>query len=298
MPRSRKGYSRASKRYSKRRRLQKKWRQQKLAVGTVAKIARKVALKLDKAHMKYHFFRREFLADGQEWPDGCLALPTGSAFQDVHGFEAKEISGLADFVSDLSATQATALQSKSLPVYIQGIQSRFIIQNRSNVSCICRAMLVYIPNLNSSTGQAVDNLRPDVRMLGKTGTGNLQYDGWMKKELDTGSSFLQGTRRYSILAQKKLYLAPTRPSGQYTAQTPPQTVPAYKTVHFTLSKYYKGFGKKCMIKSANATGAPLFDGNFYYLLWTDHAPGVTYSYCNVTQLKFRIGTINAPVNDA
>jgi len=256
--------------------------------------------------MKYHFFQLLHLADDTDWPTGALSLPTGTEWRDVNGFESKLLSNIGDYVSDLTPTVLTPAQAKSVPIYMQGIQARFAIQNRSNVSCIARAMLVYIPNLNGQTDDAVDFLRPDIHMLGKTGTGNLQFDGWMKKGLNSNATSAAAARRYTILDRKKIYLPPTRSSGQQVPRniggtgTPAVTVmadvAAYQTKFFTLSKYFKGHGKKHQIKSSNVTGQALNDGNYYYILWTDHAPGVTYSYVNVTTLKFRVGSSDSQVN--
>ena len=247
--------------------------------------------------MPYHFNQQLFLRDGQAWPNGALSLPVMADWRDVNGFEAKQLCSIGDLVADLVPTNVSAVQSKSLPVYMQAIESRFAIQNRANVSCTARAYLVFIPNLNKQTDDAIDYLRPDIHMLGRLGTGNMQFDGWMKKELNSNATTPSAARKFTVLDHKKIYLPPTRSSGQY-AQSAGLIVPvpALTTKKFTLRKYYKGFGRKHQLKSANTTGDPFTDGTYYFLLWTDHAPGVTYSYINATTCKFRVGTTDVAVN--
>lgn len=297
MPRYSKKYSAASSRYSKRRRLQKKWRQQKLAVGTVAKIAKKVASRLDRAGEKHHIFEIHFAADGTAWPADTLSLPLQANWRAVAGgaLEGKPVSDIGGFVIDTSAANVTALQEQGVTIRMQGIQSRFCFQNRNVMSCRVRLYLIFIPNLNNQTGDAVDFLRPDIYMFGKTGTGNLVYDGWNKQMMNIKSASNSGYRRWTILDKRTFTLGPSRNTGQSSAIVGAD-LPGYVSKHVTLSKYFKGAGRKHYIKPTGATGRMLTDGAYYFVLHSDLPVGSSLHYVNSSQCKFKIGATQAAVN--
>jgi len=288
----RKKYSRRSGKYSRRRR---KWTQQLLAVGTVAKIAKKVASKLDRANDKFHLYTSYKLATAAQgdppivWPDGALGLPAASAYRPGHGIETDTISLIGGLVQDVTGSILTGTQQKGVQIRMQGLQSRFVIQNRNTVSCRVTAMLLFIPNVNQQTSDGVDFLRPDIYMLGKVGTGNLQYDGWNKQELNVHASSAAGPRKYTILDKKHFTLGPTRASGQQeTSAGQTRPIPAIQTKHFMLSKYFKGAGKKHFIKYEGANGRMLNDGNYFFVLWSDLPAGLAYHYCAYSQVRFKV----------
>lgn len=299
----RKKYSRSSKSFARRRsRVRKKWRQQKLAVGTVAKIARKIATRLDNKSLKSHLFVKTWLADGSAWPTNYLALPASQDYRPIPApaLEVKTISELGGYVQDVTGVNWSANQERGVPIYLQGIQARFIFQNRTTTSVRVKLMLCFVPNYNFNTQDAVDFLRPDVFMLGRTGTGNLLYDGWNKQALNVAATQTTSARKFSILASKSFTMAPTKYSGQQiqSAQIV-RDVPAIHTKHITLSKYFKGHGRKHYIKNQATQGRPLMDGNYFYIIWSDmeqQSTPLNLYYGAVTQLKFRVGSAQVAVN--
>lgn len=275
-----------------------KWRQQKLAVGTVAKIARKVATKLDRAHIKKHRYKLIVAHDGFQW-SSAFSLPPSQDWRAVSSdaMESKCISTVGGFISDQIPHALSSLLQDSVALRIHGLQARFAVQNRNAVSCRLRAMLVYIPNLNKQTNDAVDFMRPDFHMLSKQGTGNLIYDGFDKDDLKNSSAGAASVRRYTILDTYRTTLQPTGYSGQQVSSAGIiRDITAIKTKHFRLTKYFKGMGKKGNLKANGNITQMLSDGNYFYLLWTDLPSGLSLNYVAVTSMRFHVQGVTQNVN--
>lgn len=275
-----------------------KWRQQKLAVGTIEKIARRVAKGLDKAQDKLHLYDEKFTADGFNW-DSALQLPPQNQWRPVlsGGIESKAISNITALVQDGQVPgSAGNANPENLTIAVRGVQCRFAITNREAIPCRVEAQLIYIPNLNRQTQDAVDFLRPDVFMLYKKGTGNILYDGFSKDTLKNKATTASSVRTYTILARKVIYLHGSSNSGQnipipvdpaepdsfdHTAD-----VPYYTHKRVTLTKYFKR-DRKHNIKSG-VEGNPMTDGNYYFILWSDLPTGNFIHYVAMSSVKFRV----------
>lgn len=278
-----------------------KWRQQKLAVGTVAKIAKKVALKLDRKHFKYLISNVFHAKDGYNWysNNNILSLPSTDNWRPINNgaLESQIISDISGTIQDTSTT-VTADQ-KDVSLRIAGVQSRIIMSNPNRCSVNYSIMIVFIPNLNDNTTQSVDFLRPDQFMMYKTGTGNVLYDGFAKKSISNVATGGSSVRKYRILVQKTGTIKGTHPSGFAQAgPNPPVIIPipgmARKTVYLT--KYFKKERKaNCKYLNVGTTPSKSFtDGNYYLLMHTDLAPSeITGTdrhilYCGASSLKVRL----------
>lgn len=275
-----------------------KWRQQKLAVGTIEKIARRVAKGLDKAQDKLHLYDEIYTADGFNW-SSVLQLPPGTSWRPVMsgGLESKCISNITGLVQDGQVPGSPGnANPENLTIAVRAVQCRFAVSNREAIPCRLEAQLIFVPNLNRQTQDGVDFLRPDVFMLYKKGTGNILYDGFSKDTLKNKSTGASSVRAYTILARKVIYLRGSSNSGQNIAipvdPSDPDSfdhmadVPYYNHKRITLTKYFKR-DRKHNIKSGTE-GNPLTDGNYYFILWSDLPTGFRVHYVAMSSIKFRV----------
>lgn len=254
------------KNYKTKSRIKKKWRQQKLSVGTVAKIARKVAKRLDDANNIYVYSNVYNARDGFTWSSVTETVPNNGYRPILNGaMESQVISDLSNLVQDVSIV-AISSDYRSITVGVKAVQSRICIRNPNVDTIRYDAQLVYIPNLNDQTDDGVDFLRPDVFMLYKNGGGNLLYDGIAKKAIRNLSTGASSVREYTILARKVGTLRGSIASGTDTAQ---DARPNVARTQFYLTKYFKR-ERKHNCKQVQAGGANQFtDGNYYLIIHSD-----------------------------
>lgn len=285
----------------------RKWRQQKLSVGTVAKIAKNVAKKLDKKNIKYYINNIPYAADGFTWDSITELVPESSYRPIANGaLESQNMSDIGGYIADPAVGQIIASNNAyNLTIGVAGVQARLQFQNDNSNDVTVTSMIVFIPNLNDHTDDAVDFLRPDVFMLYKKGSGNLLYDGMAKQIIRNKATGLATVRDYTILVSKTIKLPASKYGGQQIedAQTPAAqgtlmrdiSQPSRRKV--TLTKYFKR-ERRHNLKQNAAVGRAFTDGNYFLIIYSDlslDANGArSISYCGASSVKFRvIGTTGA-----
>lgn len=288
--------------YKRKNRIKKKWRQQKLAVGTVQKIAKDIAKKLDQQKIQYFYSNIFFAKDGYTWDSVNAICPSHEYRPIVSG--ALESQVLSD-ISNLLQLPQTAVANpdvKSITVGIKAVQARISIRNPNQDPIRFEAQIIYMPNLNDSTNDAVDFIRPDVFMLYKYGGGNLLYDGIAKKGITNKSSSLASARAYTVIARKtgtiRGYIATGQPEAGHININVARK-------NFTITKYFKT-EKKHNCKVNAGPGGPerqFTDGNYYLIIFSDIALGGTSAdpviqqieYCGAASIKLRIVGQTQPI---
>ena len=283
-----------------------KYRQQKLSIDTIIKISKREAKKLDKADDIIRRFSLLHAADGFTW-QGQVDLPAPRYWRPVpgSGMESQVISDFEGYINDPIANQIDAAQGGSLTVKITAVQARIAVRNYTRVlaspyylnnmeDCKITAMLIYVPNLNNQTTDAVDFLRPDNFMLYKRGSGNLVYDGLDKQTLRNAASSQSSVRDYTILARRVINM---ESQNSYPNDITTPTVRPIKTKYITLSKYFKT-PKTHNIKYSGTPGGMITDGNYYMILYSNlSTSGLnTFSYVAATTVAFKVGATTFPVN--
>ena len=234
--------------YRKRTNKRAKWRQQKLSVGTVAKIAKKIAKRLDKRTTKYYINNLPFARDGFTWDSITECVPESAYRPIANG--AMESQILSQIGGNILAPEMDApALTQSMTIAVSGIQARLQLQNDNNNSVKCTCAIYYVPNLNAHTDDAVDFLRPDVFMLYKRGSGNLLYDGFAKQIIRNKASGNSTVRDYQIIASKTVIIPPCTYGGlQFEDTTGTGTPPDWDYMRdisqpgrkrVTLTKYFK-----------------------------------------------------------
>jgi len=288
-------------------RIKKKWRQQKLAVGTVAKIAYKVAKKLDNKNITYYYNNVFHAADGFNW-DSVVEIVPNFRYRPINNgaVESQVMSDISNLLQDTGIVDADS--QKNITVGVKAIQARISIRNPNINAIRYEAMILYIPNLNDQTDDAVDFLRPDVFMLYKKGGGNLLYDGLAKKGISNKATSSASVREYTIIARKTGTIRGTIFSGATNlipgggGGTDVALTMNVARKNFTLTKYFKR-ERRHNCKRVQAGGAQQFtDGNYYLVIFSDLALYVSpagaiiqqhIEYCGASSLKLRIiGTTN------
>lgn len=289
-------YKKSYKKYNK---TKKKWRQQKLAVGTVEKIATKVAKRLDEKNLKYIYSNLFSARDGYNW-DSVTAICPSSKYRPIQSgaLDAQIISDLSGLIQDTS--QVIAGTRTDITIAVKTIQCRISIRNPNIDAIRYEAQIVFIPNLNRATSDAVDFIRPDVFMLYKKGGGGLLYDGIAKKAIRNKSSSASSVRDYTILSRTYGTIRGTNNSGTSLINIDPtlgdyaSDIPYISRRNFTISKYFKR-ERRHNCKAATAPAQPFTDGNYYLLIFSDLALGGPNAdvpqhieYCSASSIKLRI----------
>lgn len=227
----------------------------------------------------YHYYDKDIVADGQSWTSPT-ELPLLTSYRPIApgSLENKAVSDFGGLISDTFASSLDSQDQRSITVGIKGIQCRFGFVNTSQQNARVTAQLIWIPNLNQQTDDAVDFLRPDVYMLYKYGSGNILYDGWSKGQLKNLATSPQTVRTYSVLARKTFNL---RGIDSATA-----TEEYVGTKRVTLQKVWKNL-RKHNIKDNSLEGMLLTDGNYYFTIHSDLAVS-GLQYIGATTVKFQM----------
>jgi len=280
-----------------------KWRQQKLAIGTVQKIAKQIAKKLDDKNIIFYYNNIPHTADGFTW-DSVTELPTESAYRPIQqgALESQIMSELANVVNVPGHGAGGSVQNRvNLQIAIKACEARLIFQNINTCPVRVVIQIVFIPNLNEQTDDAVDFLRPDVFMLYKRGSGNLLYDGLAKQGIANKSTGAASVRKYQIISSKTI----TVPACNYRAaqiedaQTPPTAGTMMRDVasasyrRVTLTKYFKRERKhNCKYRQAAVGPQLLTDGSYYLIIHSDISADDdgprAINYAGATTMKFRV----------
>lgn len=181
----------------------------------------------------------------------------------------------------------SADEQKRLELSIHGIQTYGVCTNQSIVPTRIEIRLLFIPNYNQYTDDAVDYLHPRFTMFFKSGQGvnGLQYRGYNKDSLamyDATSTAV----KFQTLDRKVIYLPGTGMHG--TVGNPAQAIllsqPAiYK--RFSLAKYFKRPRKAWVRESATE----LSNGNYFLVWWSDGAVAQQqYKFLATNNLQYSI----------
>lgn len=276
-----------------------KWRQQKLAVGTVQRIARNIAKAEDKKNMKKYVHVSYVKDDNfQDWPTAAYkrALPLLQNWRTITG-TAQDLQMPYSVISRVGGNLVTpelvnldGAEQAQLELRIHGIQTYGIVANNSPRPMRFEARLLWIPNLNKYTQAVIDYLIPRFTMLHKSGqgTGNLLYQGYNKRDLATKTATgIPAT--FVTLARKVMYLPAAaweatitgNNAGSFDAQTPL----IFK--RFRLSKYFKkprvGF-----VRQDSDPNDVMSNGNFVLAYWTDQPGNNSFSILATSNMQYSI----------
>lgn len=279
-----------------RRKRRGKWRQQRLAVGTVERISRSIAKQEDKKQLKKYVHTTQIILAGAPDMISSISLPPKSQWFVNPGaaFQWRLLSDLGNKVRDANVIGASPAVAGEVELRIHGIQVYGICTNNAPYPCKFQLRIIYIPNLNSFTTGAVDYLVPSETMLFKSrsGLGSLLYRGYDHKNLGTMTATGIPVK-YTELAKKVVSLPAAFARGQDTLPdaTVTQTTRDERDVrrHFSLSAYFKGMGKKAY---ARTTQQQLSDGNYFLVYWNDLASiSDTVSFASSVNLQYSLKNI-------
>lgn len=272
MPRTRRTY--------KKRRFNSRLRDKKLNT-LVEKRMNEISKKNIASNEVLYLHNTTHAADQFTW-GGFVNLPQRTDYRQIPGggFEAKVISNMGGNIADTNVLLLTNPDDKQLTIGVKGFQCKFAFVNQSQYNARVQINLIYIPNLNYSTNDAVDFLRPTVFDLWKKGSGNLLYDGWNKKELQNNASSLDSKHSYTILATKTFNI-----NGLPIATGWTYPIRVHKT---WLTKTWKSFKKHNVKPTALLSNNQLFtDGNYFFTIHSDLPAGADLRYICATSMKYK-----------
>lgn len=275
-----------------------KWRQQKLAIGTVQKIARQIAKQEDRKNTKFYYSNVFHAVDGYNWDSVTEIVPSESYRPIQNGaLESQVLSDISNLLMDGNLNdQNLPNLSFDMTVGVSAIQCRLSFRNPNIDDVRICAQIVYISNLNDQTDDAVDFIRPDVFMLYKKGGGGLLYDGIAKKGIRNKSTGAASVRDYQIIARKVITVKGTYNSGIQEEDTPNvfKDVPGVNRRNITLTKYFKRERKhNCKKYLTGAVNRLFTDGNYFLIIHSDLSLSDTatprsITYCGASSIKCRI----------
>lgn len=297
------GYNNKKKNYKNKRKYNKsQYRQQKLAVATVKKIAKTIARREDKKNMMKYVHVSTTQAAGTTWIDK-RAIPALTTFKTISGNAQDANDNLSyDLVSAIGGTiavenqvQLVSSERDEVELRIHGIQTFGIVKNNANRPARIECRLIYIPNVNQYTVASIDYLTPRMTMFFKSGhgAGNLIRQGYNRRVLAAAD----GTGipiKFQTLDRKVVYLPAatavgTLTNGSAVEQLIYNTPAVFKRV--TLSKYFKKFRKAF----CRGTNVQLSDGNYFFVYWSDLPDTLTYSILATTNIQY---SLKAPMNSS
>lgn len=251
-----------------------------------------IATKLDKANIKkYVHVMQVRAATFVDWHLYPSVTPTTTNWLECGGQKCNYeiLSGIGGNVQQTAMVNQSANEQKRLALGIHGVQAFGVLTNSSVVPTRVEVRLIFIPNFNQYTDDAVDYLTPRFTMFYKSGLGvnGLMYRGYNKNSLamyDASST----TVKYQTLDRKVIYLPGIGIHG--TLGNPAQAIvlstPAiYKRFH--LKKYFKR-ARPAFVREA-APAKELSNGNYFLVWWSDGAVAVQkYRILATTNLQYSI----------
>lgn len=255
---------------AKRRR---KWRQQKLAVGTVERIARDIAKREDKKMLVKYVHTSLVKASTATWTD-YRALPQLAVWRSWYAGQ-QDPNLLYKCVSEIGGNvRAVRMQNQSandrerLSIRIHGVETFGVVRNEAPRPARFEVRLIFIPNLNQFTNDAIDYLRPRITMFHKTGPGTPLYAGYNRKSI-AAQTATGHPIKFQTLARKVIHLPAASIVGAITPATGTGEVVSMQTPQlfkrFKLAKYFK----KPRIGYCNDQDDELSNGNYYLVYWND-----------------------------
>lgn len=281
-----------------RRRKKAKWRQQKLAVGTVQKIARQIAKKEDKKNLrKYVHVSQVRDPSFLNWHETPSKLPVPTQWRQCTGLQCNSelLSDLGQKITDESMPGLNSTEKASLQLSIHGIQAYGCMCNNSEFPVRVDVRIIFIPNLNQFTDDVVDYMTPRFTMFHKTGQGinGITYRGYNSRAL-AASDATGVPVKFTTVARKILTLPGQSITGELTDGSSVSTVNLAVPLRyrrFALTKYFK-HAKKAFVKGSQTY---LSNGNYYLVWWSDGAD-VTQFYRFIASCNLQY-SVKAPMHD-
>lgn len=252
----------------------RKWRQQKLAVGTVQKIARQIAKQEDNKHIQ--FLVNQTLITPGPWPD-LQAAPRESSKailqpNDIIWNYLSSIGNLTEsnLISHPTVASGNTIQPDRTNEYlVKALEVNLAFENNTFKATRVRVELCYVDNLNFRTQDAVDKLIPDFSTF-HSGV-NMKYQGMLRKFQKFSDVSERATSpNYHLLDAKEFVLPACKASTRYVLSGGAEVLEdcnAQVRKYVRLRKYYSKRPKKLYWKSfqqgAEIDGPQLCDnGNF------------------------------------
>lgn len=249
--------------FKTRRGVRRKWRQQKLAVGTVQNIAREIAKQEDNKNTLYGIHQVKILATPTSVWNGAFARPDLATRVELtpNSLYSQLITGAsAEFLNPVAGGENTTsslhLMSKT-NLHVKTIQACLMFQNYSQNDQYIRVSIIACPRSDPSTPL------PEPRPQDQPYT-NIQYKGIFNKGIKsytTPGGVPYQTANY-VIATKRFKLSPTRSLYDVKGSTVTDeiTVPIRE---ITLTKTYKSRGKKLTYNTSAGVGQAADNLNFY-----------------------------------
>lgn len=260
--------------FSRRGGRKRKWRQQKLAVGTVQRIAKEIAQREDqKAIVKY--CHQSYLKQTTFGWTNIASLPSSDNWAQVKGEEIYSVlaSDLGGHLHANNLVQTSGTDRGKLELRVHGVEAFGICHNDTTVPVRFEARLIYVPNLNDKTVNVADDLVPRFSQFFKSGAGlgTLKYQGYARRQLAMLGDTDDNGRpiKFVTLDRKVMHLAPGRITGSVDLDGQPGDIDIFQpTIYkrFTLRKRFKMPGKRAYVRPEDAM---LTNGNYYTVCWCD-----------------------------
>lgn len=277
----------------------RKWRQQKLAVGTVQEIAREIAQQEDKKQMKKYVHCSYVKSDSfTNWSSASYkrALPALANWKSHTGSEQDLTTPyqiLSNVGGNIDAPELKLLtqdEAGRLELRIHGIETFGVICNTSLRPMRFEARLLWIPNLNSYTNASIDYMQPRFTMFSKSGagTGNLLRQGYNRRALGaltaTGIPIKFKTLDrivINVAAQDWTAAITGQAAGEFSAQAPL----VFKK--FKLAKYFKDPHKGFVRNNQDE----MTNGNYCLVYWSDLPGTSTFSILATSNMQYSVKAV-------
>lgn len=250
-----------------------KWRQQKLAVGTVQKIARAVAKQEDNKRMEWRVHQRYVIQTGGLWTNQILR-PTEAVKRryTVGAVDSWLLTGFGNSVENDLVQNSASSGNRSATYGIKTVQAHLCFENNTPLPVRGMVALFFIPNLDQLTADSVDRLVPRIEYF--KGTPNLKFDGIFGGDLLKMSDGQQASARTCVVCDQKRFTIPPGRNFQTVGGGDPLSIQTEQTQPckiIRLSKTYKRL-KKLYYNFVAADGNDreyMSNGNFYLAYCTD-----------------------------
>lgn len=252
----------------------RKWRQQKLAVGTVQRIARDIAKREDKKLLVKYVHSTLHKDAASTWVN-LRSLPPLTTWESIPAANQdtalpyKIVSAVGGNVRAARMTNQSANDKERCAIRIHGIETFGVVYNESSSPMRLEVRLIFVPNLNQYTTDAIDYLRPRITMFHDTGAGNLLRSGYNRKAISAYTATGHPIK-FQTLARKVIWCPAASSAGTIT----PTGGGAGEVVTFMRPAVYKRFKLAKYFKSArtgycNESDDELANGNYYLVYWND-----------------------------
>lgn len=180
---------------------------------------------------------------------------------------------------------STIREMKNQKFIIKTLQANLKVANRSFSTIRFKAIIVYIPNINSATDAEAQRLLPSIHMLGNI---NGKYPGIFSPQLMANATYKNSVKDFTIIASKTIVIQPSVGNTHwYLDADPPGSFPpgVYPDDNYTLTEHPRIFrnvnirkdykvGKKLYYNLQSTGSIPdspdlCSNGNFYLVYGCD-----------------------------